>query len=349
MAYDPWDLSEFMKAPTRPPSGYKPVTTPSGDVGYRSPSGNVRIDYASGSRPNPVTGNPWKEDYAAASRADVSQLPPWWPSSPTMPTRTTTSTRSGGGGGGKPAMDWGTINQLMGWKPKQYEWQNLDFQEFQAPAFREFNSGKWDQLRSGLGDAITADRGAGNASYDQLAAEMATYQNPWQDPTTIQNPGMSAAMQRMMQANNVSTGINAADTERGIQADQAFGNLGTHLALIAQQEQEARQRANQGYQRNFNERLDAEQRGGNLAVGMSEAQARELYERELQQYGFDVAMTNYNARTQNQQYNNQGINQTAQANTQMANETGSSNIQYLLDAIAGGYKPTADVLSTILA
>jgi hypothetical protein len=255
----------------------------------------------------------------------------------------------GGGGGGGPVPNVAGMLALMNRAPQSYNWKDLAFTEYQPTEFRKFDDAKYDLLRSGLTDAITADRTAGNAQYAQLGQEMAAYQNPWSAPNTVQNPAMSAAMQRMMQANNTATDINQADTNMGIQADQAFGNLGSILALANQQDQESRLRSNAGYQRNYNERLDAEQRGGNLAVNMGEAQARELYEQEKWQFGEQIAQLNYNARTQNQQYNNTGQNQTSQQNTQMANEFNKGNIDQLLALLAQGVKVDPNALQNYVA
>lgn len=275
---------------------------------------------------------------------------PTGPTAPRPPGGYPTGGGGGGGGGGAPPVDVGAIMSLMNRKPQSYQWNDLAFQEYIPSQFRDFNSGKYDLLRQGLTDAIGADRTAGNAQYDQLRAEMGDYQNPWANPTPqTTNPAMSTAMQRMFDANGTPTNINQADTDRGIQADQAFGNLLAVLGMAADQEQGSRMRSIDGYQRNLGERLDAEQRGGTLAVGMSEAQARELYEQEKWQFGESVAQMNYLARTQNQQYNNQGQNTTAQNNTQMANEFNQSNYAQLIELIASGVKIDPAVLQSYTA
>ena len=147
-------------------------------------------------------------------------------------------------------------------------------------------------------------------------------------------------MQRMMQANGVATDINQADTNRGVQADQAFGNLWSSSPASARQNQDARLRAVGGDERRLNERLDAEQRGGTLAVGMAQAKARELYEQEKWQFGEQVAQQNYANRMANAQYNNQGQNQTAQSNTQMTNDLYGGNVKAIIDLMAAGMAST---------
>ena len=87
-------------------------------------------------------------------------------------------------------------------------------------------------------------------------------------------------------------------------------------------------RSNAGYQRNLNERLDAEQRGGMLGVDMNELSAKEALD-----------LMNWQNRYQNAQYNNQGLNQTAQNNTSMNNDFYSNREGALFDLIASGQVP----------
>jgi hypothetical protein len=246
--------------------------------------------------------------------------------------------RGGGGGGGAPAVDAGSILALLNRKPQQYQWKDLAFQDYVPTAFREFNKQPYEMARTGLNDAITADRAAGDASYAQGLNELQQYRNPFLNPTAVTNPQQSAAMQRMMQANATPTNINQTDTNQGIQADAAFGNLMALLGSVNDQAQASRVRALQGDQRGFGERMGAEQRGGNLMVNMSEAKARDLYEQEKWQFGEQIAQMNYQARTQNQQYNNTGQNQVAQQNTQGANAWQDQSIKTLIDLIASGVK-----------
>ena len=246
----------------------------------------------------------------------------------------------GGAGGGMMPIDWGALGKVWGNKPKQFAWQDFEHTDYVPSKFRDFDDAKYEQLRQGLRAAILGDRTAGNAQYAQMGEEIAAYQNPWSDPTPqTTNPAMSESMRRMMQANGTPTDINMADTNRGIQADQAFGNLLSVLGMAADQEQQSRMRSNAGYQRNLNERLDAEQRGGELMVGMSEAKARELYEQEKWQFGEQIAQMNYQARREAAQYNNQGQNQTAQGNAQMVNDFYANREGALTDLIASGQVP----------
>jgi hypothetical protein len=283
---------------------------------------------------NPSSGYRGRERIELPSAFNPPGVPPGSPYSPSGGSRG--GGGGGGGGGGAPPVDATSILALLNRKPSQYQWQNQEFNPYVGPEFYNFDQGIYDRAKAGLGEAISADRASGNAAFNRLGTEMAQYQNPWSNPTTIQTPTMSAAMQRMMQANNVATDTNQADINQGVQADQAFGNLGSMLGLIAQQEQEARQRANQGYQQGFNERLDAEQRGGTLSVDMQMAAARRQYDQDKWTYGESVARKNYDTNLANIQYNNQGQNQVSQANTQAANEWQSNSVQTLIDLIASG-------------
>lgn len=293
----------------RSQDGYTPVLTGGGHVNWVK---NQTSSYPTGGAPTPPGGAP-PGGGGGGSR--------------------------GGGGGGMSATAKG--NNILGlinrYKPQQTTWENLAYKDYQPSAYRQFDSAKYERLKKGLAQAIGADRSAGNAQYAQLGEEMAAYQNPWSNPTPqTTNPAMSTAMTRMMQANNVNPNINQADTNRGIQADQGFGNLLAVLGTAAQQEQASRMRSNQGYQRNLNERLDAELRGGNLGVGMAEAQARELYEQEKWEFGESIAQMNFNNRMGIDQYNNQGSNAVSAQNVQGNNAWNQSAIQALIDMIGQG-------------
>lgn len=254
--------------------------------------------------------------------------------------------RGGGGGGGggaaKPNMA-GIYSLMSQYKPQQFQWKDLEYEAYKPSKYRPFNSKQYDLMRNGLTEAIGADRASGMATYGDLRNEYAAYQDPFSAQNTVMNPAQNAAMQRMMQANGVPTDINQADTNRGVQADQAFGNLLTILSGVGRQNQDARLRAVGGDERRLNERLDAEQRGGNLAVNMSEAQARDLYEKEKWQFGEQVAQQNYANRMATRQYNNQGQNQTAQSNTQMTNDVYGGNFKAILDLMAAGMASPNDM------
>ena len=252
------------------------------------------------------------------------------------PTTTGGGGGGGGGGGAKPPNMNAIYSLMASYKPQQYQWNDLAFQDYKPSKYRDFNSKQYDMMRSGLTDAIGADRASGMNTYGDLRNEYAAYQDPFSAQNQITNPAQNAAMQRMMQANGVATDINQADTNRGVQADQAFGNVLALLSGVGQQNQDARLRAVGGDERRLNERLDAEQRGGNLAVNMSEAKARDLYEQEKWQFGEQVAQQNYANRMANAQYNNQGQNQTAQSNTQMTNDYIGGNVSSIMELMMAG-------------
>src|SRR6188768_3543604 len=316
--------------PIVPKPSYDPTPSSQGVV-TAMPGGGIttsRVNVPEGYRSD-IFGHVTGVNPNGSPRLPVTPKPPGAPTGPGG----SGGGGGGGGGGGAAPVDLTSILGLLNRKPQQQTWQNLDFQEYVPTAYRDFNSKAYDTMRSGLTDAITADRAAGNAQYAQLGQEMANYQNPWATPTSIQNPAMSASMQRMMQANGTPTNTNQTDINQGVQADQAFGNLGSMLGVIAGQEQQSRQLANQGYQRNLNERLDAEQRGGMLGVNMSETKARELYEQEKWQFGEQVAQQNYQNRMANNQYNNQGQNTTNASNVTAGNDWSSAGIKTIIDAL----------------
>jgi hypothetical protein len=242
----------------------------------------------------------------------------------------------GGGGGGAGVPNFAGIIDLLNRKPQQQSWENMTHRDYVPPAFRDFDSSIYDRARTGLTDAIAADRQSGNAAYDEGMAALQDYINPFLGGPQTTNPQQSAAMRRMFEANAVPRNFNQDETERGVQADQAFGNVLSLLGVVADQGQNSRVRAMQGDQRRFGETLDAEQRGGNLATDLREAEARRIYDQEKWQFGEEVARMNYNTRLGIDQYNNQGRNATSQANVQGNNSWNQGNIQSIINMIASG-------------
>jgi len=150
-------------------------------------------------------------------------------------------------------------------------------------------------------------------------------------------------MQRMMGANGVQP--DAGETGRGVQADQAFGNVLALLGGNADQRQGAEMRALGGDERRFGESMNSQARSMTLGVDLAMARAREAYDKEKWQYGEDIARQNYEARREAALYNNQGTNQTRQMNTQGVNDAVGGNVQTLLQLLAQGSKIPEMVLA----
>jgi hypothetical protein len=242
----------------------------------------------------------------------------------------------GGGGGGAAKPDYSGIIDLMNRKtPEQMKWEDLPFNPYNAPEFYKFDDAIYGKARQGLTDAVAADRTAGAASYAQGHQELAQYRDPFSGQHTT-DPGRSAAMRRMLEAQGTPLGQNADEEGRGVQADQAFGNLLNILSAVSGQSQDSRVRALRGDERAFGERLDAEHRGGTLMVDMTEAKARSQYDKDKWEFGEAVARKNYDANMAVAQYNNTGRNQVSQGNTQQNNAFNMSNLQAILQMLASG-------------
>jgi hypothetical protein len=304
------------------PGGYDPAIARQ-SAAQRKARGDM---YTSGRIPANVNATEWLNSMTQPS-------PSSWP---TLPSGGGGGRGGGMGGGGRAAPDFGGVLDLMNRKPHQFQWQDLQHEDYVPPEFYDFNSAIYDRARSGLGEAITADRASGMASYGQGLEELMQYRDPFTGGPQTTNPGRTAAMERMMAAQGTPTSQNHDEFDRGVQADTAFGNLLHVLSAASNQSQGSRVRALQGDQRGFNERLDAEHRGGNLQVDMIEADARRQYEKERWTFGEDVARQNYMARTSNRQYNHAGQQQTAASNTQTNNAFNDANIRAIIDMIASG-------------
>lgn len=259
----------------------------------------------------------------------------------------------GGYGGGIGAANMAAIMKLLGRKPQQYaapqsyEWQDLALGQYDAPEFRQFDGSQYDLMKGGITKGLAADAAAGGAAYGDARTELEQYQNPFSNRQYSQNTGMPEAMQRMLAANDV--GLDQAETNRGVQADAAFGNVLALLGGAADQSQASSMRALGGDERRFNESLASQGRTMNLGVDMAKSKALQAYEQEKWQYGESVARANYETRMQEAIANNQGRNQVGQANTQQTNEINQANTALandyqqssgnaLIDLLASGQK-----------
>lgn len=270
---------------------------------------------------------------------------------------------SSGGGGGIGAANMAAIMKLLGRKPQQYaapqsyEWQDLALGQYDAPEFRKFDGSQYDLMKGGITEGLAADAAAGGAVYGDARTELEQYQNPFSNRQYSQNTGMPEAMQRMLAANDV--GLDQTETNRGVQADAAFGNVLALLGGTADQSQASSMRALGGDERRFNESLASQGRTMNLGVDMARSKALQAYEQEKWQYGESVARANYETRMQEAIANNQGRNQVGQANTQQTNEINQANTglandyqqssgSALIDLLASGQKIDPAALAAYL-
>ena len=265
----------------------------------------------------------------------------------------------GGGGGGAKPPDFGALGQLFGYRPQQYSWQDAKYTDlkldpYKGTGFYNFDPTQYDTMRRGVQEGLQADLAAGRTAYGDARTELQQYQNPFAGRSYTQNPQMSAAMQRMMAANGVQP--DQADMARGVQADQAFGNVLALLAGNADQRQAQQLRAIGGDERRFGESLNSQGRTMTLGIDMALAKAREQYNKDKWAYGESIAQQNYqtnvqqaiaNNQGQNQatMYNNQGMNQVGMANTQATNDRLGGNIDLLANLAAQGYKPPEMVVA----
>lgn len=260
--------------------------------------------------------------------------------SPTNPAGSPTSPGGGygsySGGGGLTDAGMKQIMQLLGRKPKQYEYNPLAIDDYQGTGFRDWDGSMYDMARSGITEGLAADAAAGAAAYGDARTELDQYRNPFAGREYATNQGMPDAMQRMLAANNAT--LDPTETARGSEADAAFGNVLALLGGTADQAQASAQRALGGDERRFNESLASQGRTMNLGVNMTEAKARQQYEQDKWQYGEDIARANYEKNSQVAMANNQGQNQTDQANVGLANDAQSSGVDTLIQLLASGQK-----------
>lgn len=252
----------------------------------------------------------------------------------------------GGGGGGAPPIDMNSIMALLGRRPQQQTWQNLDMPDYQAQEFYAFDPTQYDKARTGITQGIAADRSTGNQAYADATTELQNYQNPFANRQYTQNQPMDQAMQRMMQANGVQA--DQATTNQGVQADAAFGNVLGLLGGAANQYQASGLRALGGDQRRFDESLNNQARNLSLGVDMRQAAAQEQYNKDKWQYGEGVARYNYEQNMQEGQYNNQGQNQTNAANVQGNNTFDANTVNTLIQLIGSGATLTPELLAQYL-
>ena len=298
--------------------------------------GSTYNPYGQGSASHfdPLTGNHVKYNPTAVDTGGGNPPPPGG-----SPGGYSSRGRGGGGGGGGVNPDWGKMAAIMGFTPQKYKFQNYTPEMYKGTGFYDFDSSMYDRARQGVQEGLAADLASGQAAYGDAMTELQQYQNPFAGRSYSTNPQMSGAMQRMLAANNAGVTGGPTEQARGVQADQAFGNVLALLGGAADQRQGAEMRALGGDERRFNESLQSEGRGMNLGIDMALANARSQYEKDKWQYGEEIAQQNYQARTQAAMYNNQGLNQTNQANVAQGNEYFGGNMQWLLDLVAQGKKP----------
>jgi hypothetical protein len=251
----------------------------------------------------------------------------------------------GGGGGGAPQIDMGQVMALLGRKPGQYNWNDFEQADYVGSPYRDFNSGQYDMMRSGITEGLAADQAAGATAYGDARFELEQYQNPFAGRDYATNPEMSGAMQRMMSANNVTPDY--ADQSRGVQADSAFGNVLALLGANAGNRQASELRALGGDERRFGESLASEGRTMGLGVDMAEAAALEQYEKDKWMYGEEIARMNYQTARETGMYNAQGQQGVAQGNVQLNNEYNQNNTNTLIDLLASGQKITPEMMAAL--
>lgn len=204
----------------------------------------------------------------------------------------------GGGGGGGGGMTQAGLDAMLALlqaaKP-----QDLRFDPYKGKKFYAFNNQPYQQARQGLRTAVRDDRASANTAYDEALAEMANIRgtNPFANATYATDPGVSAAMQRMMAAQG-GAGEQAAVGQAGeaAQADRAFANV---LALLGANQEAFNQgtaRSIEGDRRRFNESLDSEQRMLNQQISLARSQALAEYQKEKWAYGESIARSNYENR-----------------------------------------------------
>ena len=252
----------------------------------------------------------------------------------------------GGYGGGYRQIDMEPVFKLLGRKPKDYEYEDFEFDPYEGQEFRAFNGDRYNQLRTGIQDGVAADRASGMGSFGDARTELQGYVNPFQKTSYTQNEAMPEAMANMLSANGMS--FDSGEARYGMEADAAFGNLNRTLGAVADQNQASSMRALAGDQRRFNESLDSSQRSMLLSVGQQEARAREVYEREKFEYGEEIARANYQQKVAIAQANHQGRNNTSQANTQVENEYLTNGNNTLIDFIAQGQKIDPEMLAAYI-
>lgn len=223
---------------------------------------------------------------------------------------------------------------MLGRRPQQQTWQNLDMPDYQASEFYAFDPTQYNQARTGIDQGIAADRTTGNQAYADATTELQQYQNPFANRAYTTNQPMDAAMQRMMQANGVQA--DQATANQGVQADAAFGNVLSLLGGAAANNQASSLRALGGDQRRFDESLNNQGRTMRLGVDMAQARAQDQYNKDKWQYGEEVARFNYNNNMAEAQANNQGVNATNAANVSGNNAFDANAVKTIIEMIAGG-------------
>ena len=219
----------------------------------------------------------------------------------TLPTMPGLGGSGGGGSAGMTQEMFDYLSSIIGkGKPQALTAENLDLAD--PSQYMKWDPSQYNVARQGVTSGIEGIRTRGNTAFDQAQGELSRYANPFEGGLQTRNPDLQAAMQRMMQANNVAPGQVGATNEEGVQADRAMANTLALLAGTDQARSASNLRALAGDRTTFDQNLGLEGNMLNLGVNMSEARGKTAFDQALQQAMMEAAnqeaMQNWTRRNQ---------------------------------------------------
>lgn len=231
----------------------------------------------------------------------------------------------GGGGGGGSQVTQALLDQLAGIykqaKPSDLTANKFSYDDYKGTGFYDFNDSPYREATSGLAKSVADARNRAAGAYGDARTELNQYRNSFAGAGYATDPGVSASMQRMMQAQGMDPTAATGQTQfEGVQADRAMGDVMALLGANANEAQGARQRALAGDERRTNEMISSQQTDLSTAISMAKAQALSAYEKEKWAYGEQIAQQNYQKRMQIAQQNWERQNQVNDANVQSQNQ-----------------------------
>jgi len=201
----------------------------------------------------------------------------------------------GGYGGGASMLNQNNVNQYLDLyaksRPKKAKFNPLDFPEYEARDFYEFNDSPYREFEQSLNDEIAASRGTIGRTFDDLDAYYGGLDNTYGSSMYATNPGTQAAMERMLAAQGMPSDLNVQTDAEGVQADMAMGGLLASLASSQQAQIQAERGAAERDRFRANEILAREGRSLGLSNSMAEAAARSGYDQA--RFGYETEQDRY--------------------------------------------------------
>ena len=258
--------------------------------------------------------------------------------------------RGGGGGGGGKIDFQPWFDQWSGYKPQEYEYtpyeyEDFEYDDYEGPGFYDWDPSIYDTAKAGIKTGVAgATQAAGNA-LDRVQGAYSNMGNGFSGANVARQGGLSPSIQRSM----ADYGDDGAGGELTSQNAGLNRGMDAYLDMLAGGSEDYRQHmmaSVEGDRASMLDRMGMAEVTMTMGVEMAMVKAKSQYDKDLWQYGEQIAQQNYQknlaiaqannaGRNQANIANNQGINQAAQANILAQNTNDQWLMNSVLDIISG--------------